>query len=76
MSEFQKVQSSIIKAVSYDEDSEVLRVKFKKGAVYQYHGVKKETFKKLRLAPSIGSYFCNKIRNDYPWQKEDPDEDQ
>ena len=71
MAQFQEVKSSYLKAVAYDEDSELLKVKFKKGTVFSYHGVQKETFDNLMLAPSVGAFFAHEIRGAYPFKKEE-----
>ena len=71
MTQFQEVKSSYIKAVTYDEKTELLKVKFKKGAVFSYQGVPKDTFDNLMLAPSIGAFFAHEIRGVYRFKKEE-----
>ena len=66
--EREKVKSSNLESVGYDEDKSLLEVEFKDGAVYQYSGVSSELHKQLISADSVGSFFQKNIR-DWPTTK-------
>lgn len=56
------VQSSNLEEIGYDHLSSRLRVRFKGGATYDYHGVSPEQFAMLQGAKSVGSYFHKNIK--------------
>jgi hypothetical protein len=60
-----KVKSSVIKAVGYDQATNVLEVEFHSGKVYRYFMVPLSAYRELIEAESIGAYFNTEIRNDY-----------
>ncbi len=62
---FVAVESSLIKAVKYDEASKILIVKFVEGEVYEYSDVSKKAYDGLMGADSKGNYFRTKIRDEY-----------
>jgi hypothetical protein len=57
-----RVASSVIAAVAYDEDNEVLEVRFHNGRVYRYFQVPREEHDALFAADSIGRYFNEVIK--------------
>ncbi len=59
---FIDVESSNLKAVSYNTETEELFVKFKNESVYKYDEVSAEEFCLLLFAESIGSYFNKSFR--------------
>lgn len=59
------IESSMITHVGYDEGKELLRIRFTKGAEYEYQGVPKVVHDALMKAPSIGSHFHRKIKKSY-----------
>lgn len=61
----QKVFSSMISEVGYDETREVLTLTFAKGGVYEYDGVSEGTAQALANAPSVGRMFLDEIKNSY-----------
>lgn len=63
------VDSSNIESIGYDENSLTLEVEFKGGSVYEYSGVPEHIYIELKEASSVGSYFNQNIRNDYPTSK-------
>ena len=65
------VESSTIDAVGYEPAFERLTVRFKLGAVYQYHGITQDHFNALMAAESKGQFFAQTIRNKpaYPHTK-------
>lgn len=63
--EFVSVESSLLRAVKYDESSQVLTVILVEGDIYEYKGVPKKVYEKLLSADSKGSYFVAEIRDEY-----------
>lgn len=63
--ERKRVSSSAISSVGYDAASRLLEVKFRHGAVYDYHGVPPELYGSLLAAPSIGRFFSENIRGQF-----------
>jgi len=63
------VESSMISHIGYDEEDRVLRVRFSKGAEYDYADVPKTAHDALMKAPSIGSHFHKHVRNAYTARK-------
>jgi len=60
------VKSSLIKAVLYDEEREVLQIEFKKGGKYEYAMVTPEMWREFSSADSLGAYFCANIKGILP----------
>lgn len=65
----QEVESKLISHVGYDEATQVLTVKFRTGATYEYPGVSTEDHKAFMGAESIGKHFSAHIRNKFSGQK-------
>ncbi len=63
------VESSNVESVGYDEEEQVLYVRFLTGAVYIYKGVSLYEFEGLLNAPSVGSYLHRNIKNNYPYER-------
>jgi len=61
-----KVDSSMIYAVGYDEEAQILEVVFKRTGVYRYHNVPKDVYEGLLESDSKGSYMRNMIIDMYP----------
>ncbi len=58
------VDSSLIKAIGYDENSQTLRVHFKaSNSVYEYSGASKEVFDKIMGAESKGKALREEVIN-------------
>lgn len=55
--------SSHLKSVGYDEESRILTIEFRDGAIYEYAGVLPEVHAELMNAESHGKYFHRHIRN-------------
>jgi KTSC domain len=64
-----KVESSMIDALGYDEEQQVLEVVFKRTGVYRYRGVPKNVYEELLNAPSKGSYIRDQIIDRYPTER-------
>lgn len=79
----QPVESSLIAAIGYDAESQVLEIQFKgrvdaPGPIYQYQNVTPPQYESLIHAESIGGCFLRNIKNkpEYPCEKvETPQED-
>ena len=64
------LQSSALKAVSYDESRHVLRATFREsGRTYVYKGVPQELYDRLLFAESIGAFFNEKIRDRFAFDE-------
>jgi hypothetical protein len=61
-----KVDSSMIYALGYDEEQQVLEVVFKRTGVYRYRNVPKEVYEQLMNSDSKGSYMRDLIIDMYP----------
>lgn len=66
------VSSTMIRAVSYDEKTEQLRVRFSNGTVYRYFEVPAYIVDTLLAPPdgSPGRYFNETIRDGYDYEEE------
>lgn len=58
----QPVKSSNIKTAGYDPIRKKMEVEFHDGAVYEFDGVSRETFRSFENAESKGSFFQSRIR--------------
>ena len=65
----QKVHSSNIVSIGYDESTKILEIEFKQGAVYQYREVSEAIFRNLMMASSHGQYFHSFIKDRFPTVK-------
>jgi hypothetical protein len=63
--ERRKVSSSKIRSVGYDERARVLEVEHSDGSVYQYTGVSQEVHRRLMAAPSIVSFYQDRVEEDF-----------
>jgi len=61
----EKVSSSSIRSVGYDERNRVLEVEFSDGRVNQYSGVSAEVHRRLMSAPSVLSYFRDNVEESF-----------
>lgn len=61
-----KSESSLIEKIFYDEITSLLFVEFKKGGVYVYCNVPKETYDDLIYSDSLGQSFARNIKNNFP----------
>lgn len=63
------VQSEMLDAVGYDEESQILEVIFNTGDRYQYKNVPSFEYEGLMGAESIGQYMHKHIINHYPYDR-------
>jgi hypothetical protein len=59
------VQSSNLKSVGYDLETNVLEIEFHNGGLYRYTGVPERIYRGLMNAGSHGSYFHQHIKDKY-----------
>lgn len=74
-----KVESSQIKSVGYDETLRFLEIEFNTGAVYVYKNVDQSKYDALLKAESVGKYFNAEIKKDsvnHPFIKVRPSDKQ
>lgn len=64
--ERKRVNSSKIRAVGYDPESQTLEVEFSDGKVLSYRGVSPEVHRQFMAAPSPTSFFEDKIDENFP----------
>jgi hypothetical protein len=67
--EMQKVKSSNILAVGYDEDARKLVVEFHSGKKYAYHSVPPEVHEAFLGAKSMGIFFVREVKGQYYAEK-------
>ncbi len=63
------VESSNLAAVGYDPLTHTLELEFRNGRVYQYYDVPEDLFLELMDAPSQGTYFNKRIRDQYEYKQ-------
>lgn len=63
------VSSSNVESIGYDENLQVLYVRFLNGSLYIYKGVPIGDFQGLLNAASVGSYLHRNIKNIYPYER-------
>lgn len=68
------LQSTMLRAVSYDPVTRELRVRFHAGGLYRYHDVPPEVVETLLDPPggSPGRYFNDTIRDGFDCDEERP----
>jgi hypothetical protein len=63
------VQSTEIAVIGYDSKKSLLEVVFRRGGVYRYRGVPQDVHHELMEAPSVGTFFAQKIKDAYQYVK-------
>lgn len=63
------VVSSNVESIGYDEGTQILRVKFITGGIYEYKNVPSMEFEQLKNCSSVGSYLNRSIARNYPYEK-------
>jgi hypothetical protein len=64
--ERRRVNSSKIRSVGYDPRAQLLEIEFSDGKVLAYRGVSPEVHRQLMAAPSLTSFFEDKIDENFP----------
>ena len=65
----QKVPSTVIAHIDYDEEKEVLKVIFLSGAVYAYYKVPADVYTSMKQARSKGQFLNEQIKGNYRFKK-------
>lgn len=63
------LNSSAIAEVAYDDEAEVLELKYTNGTTYAYSGVPAEVFEGLLASSSAGSFVSAHIRDKFTTTK-------
>lgn len=61
--------SSVIVTAHYDKDTQVLKVIFRSGAVYEYYGVPEEVYLMYMKAKSKGTFLNKFIKGNFEFEK-------
>ena len=64
-----EVSSSNIKSIGYNEDTQILCVRFLDGSLYIYKGVPSSKFEGLSSASSVGRFLNQNIKGVYPYEQ-------
>lgn len=75
MFEVQLVNSTAIRLISYNAESNTLRIIFRNGSAYDYANVSQSVFEELACAESVGRFF-SQIRNTLKYRRLQPIEAQ
>lgn len=65
----QFVQSSSLRSIGYNQNTNVLEIEFNSGGIYQYFKVSKSVYVGLVNAASKGTYFHNSIKENYKYKR-------
>ena len=60
---------TVISWMTYDASTQILRVHFVSGLVYDYRDVPAHVYSEMRAASSKGSYLNQHIKGHYPFKK-------
>jgi YD repeat-containing protein len=63
--ERKRLTSSQIRSVGYDPSSQTLEIEFPNGSIVQYSRVSPEVHRRLMAAPSPGSFFQDRIEDEF-----------
>lgn len=63
------VQSSSLRSIGYDKDSQELHVNFHDTGRYVYHGVPQDVHDALMMAGSKGSFIHHQMKGKYEFTK-------
>jgi len=63
--ERKRLTSSQIRSVGYDPSSQILEIEFPSGSIMQYSRVSAEVHRRLMAAPSPGSFFQDRIEDEF-----------
>ena len=61
-----RVNASSIRSAGYDAGKQLLEIEFMGGSIVQYSGVSPEVHRQFMNAPSPGSFFQDKIDENFP----------
>jgi len=60
--------SSVVAAMHYDEHTEVLRIVYTSGAVYDYKDVPEHVYREMKTSTSKGAYLNLHIKGAYDFE--------
>lgn len=63
------VVSSNVDSIGYDKNTNILRIKFLNGSIYEYKNVPLIEYMQLKNATSMGSYVNRNIAYNYSYTK-------
>lgn len=63
------VSSSNVDEIGFDEDEEILYIRFLNGSLYQYWGVPESVYFSFMGAPSMGKFVWQYIRGQYEYAR-------
>lgn len=67
--EMHQVSSSNVAELGYDEENQIVYVRFLNGSLYKYKDVPAMEYEALDNASSIGSYLNRNFKNVYPYER-------
>lgn len=65
--EYQDIKSSKISKIGYDKTTLKMKIHFKNGHVYLHSEVPANYYFECLVAPSIGKYYYNNIKEVFPY---------
>lgn len=65
----QRVESSNVEEIGYDEENQIMNVRYKNNSLYCYKGVPQNEYDALLYAPSVGKYLHSNIKGVYPYER-------
>lgn len=65
----ERVESSVIRSVGYEQETATLEIEFHGDRIYRYFAVPKAVFEGLVGAESVGAFFNEKVRDRYPEER-------
>ena len=65
----QPVQSSNLRSIGYDQNTNIIEIEFHSGDIYQYFNVPESIYLALMNAVSKGTYFHDKIKQHYKYKR-------
>ena len=63
--ERKRLNASTIRSAGYDPAKQLLEIEFSSGSIVQYSGVSPEVYRQFVNAPSPGSFFQDKIEENF-----------
>lgn len=63
------INSSNIRSIGYDSESQTMEIEFHTDGIYQYFNVPESIHNALMSASSHGSFFHHHIKDRYKWRK-------
>lgn len=63
------VESTVIRSVGYERDTATLEIEFNSDTVYRYFAVPHSIYEELVVAPSVGAFFNERVRDRYPEER-------